>query len=134
MFGIQDKVLAMIAAALAIIFLLCAVAQTVRINGISVFGMYAVKGYKPMWEADERDLVTLRNNQLVLSNGLMTCNASVTALKVAGDNVTAAAQKLVDAANAAQHQLNGNISALKAIKSSGEKCPVAETILMRAFQ
>lgn len=134
MFGIQDKILAMIAAALAIIFLLCSVAQTVRINGISVFGLYAVKGYKPMWEADEKDLVTLRGNQLVLSNGLLTCNASVSALKVAGDQVTAAAQKLVDAANAAQQRLKDNISAMKAIKSSDEKCPVAESILMRGFQ
>ena len=39
-------------------------------------------------------------------------------------------------AAAAQQQisLNSNILAMKAIKSSGEKCPVAATILMRAFQ
>lgn len=134
MFGIGDKILAIIAAVLAVIFLLCATVQTVRINGISVFGLYALKGYKPMYEADERDLVTLRNNQKALSDGLLTCNASVDALKVAGDKMSAAAQKLVDAAGVVQTQLKGNIAAMKAIKSSDEKCPVGESILLRAFQ
>jgi hypothetical protein len=134
MFGIGDKILAIAAAVLAVIFLLCATVQTVRINGISVFGLYAVKGYKPMYEADEKDLVTLRNNQLVLSNGLLTCNASVDALSAAGKKMSDATQKLVDAAGAVQTQLKGNIVAMKAIKSSNEKCPVAESILLRAFQ
>lgn len=134
MFGIQDKVLAMIAAALAIIFLLAATAQTVRINGISFFGWYAVSGYKPMWEADERDLVTLRAARVDLVRGLNSCSASISTMKTIGDKVTAAAQKLIDAADANANQLKGNIVAMKAIKSSDEKCPVAESILMRAFQ
>lgn len=134
MFGIQDKILAMIAAALAILFLLAATVQTVRINGISFFGWYAVSGYKPMWENDERDLITARANQEDLKRGLNTCSASISTMHDLGVQVTAAAQKLVDAANANANQLKGNIAAMKAIKSSGEVCPVAETILMRAFQ
>lgn len=134
MFGIADKVLAMIAAALAIILLLCASVQTVRINGISVFGLYAVKGYKPMWEQDEKDLSTLRDNQKALSAGLMTCNTSVSAMHDLGVQVSAATQKLVDVANGNAQQLQNNVAAIKAIKSSSEKCPVAESILMRAFQ
>jgi hypothetical protein len=134
MFGIGDKILAIVAAVLAVIFLLCAVVQTVRINGVSVFGLYAINGYKPMWEKDEQDLVTLRDNQKALSAGLLTCSTSVSAMHDIGVKLTDAAQKLVDAANTNAQQLQNNVAAIKAIKSSGEKCPVAESILMRAFQ
>lgn len=134
MFGIADKALAIVAAVLAVIFLLCASVQTVRINGISIFGLYAVNGYKPMWEKDEIALVTLRDSQKALSAGLLTCNTSVNAMHDTGVKVSAAAQKLVDVANANAQQLQNNVAAIKAIKSSSEKCPVAESILMRAFQ
>ena len=59
-------------AILGLILIPAMVIQTIRLNGISVFGWYAVSGYKPMYEADEKallDVTTLRANNASLSHG-----------------------------------------------------------------
>ena len=121
-------------ACLSIILIPAVIVQTVRINGISFFGWYAVDGYKPMFERDEKDLVTYRNNQAALQNGLNICNTSVDNIAKAGKMMTDIAQELADQAKQSAEQLRGNISALQSIKSSDEKCPVADFIIQRGLQ
>jgi len=122
-------------ACLSIILVPVSAIQTVRLNGISVFGWYAVHGYKPMWEADERDLVTLRDNQQTLKTGLNACNAGVDATKAAGNAMRDAANALIAAAAANANSLKGNIAAIAAVKASPtETCPVADSIIKKGFQ
>lgn len=117
-----------------VLFGVAATVQTVRINGISVFGMYAVQGYKPLLDQADKDLGTYRANQATLQNGLNICNTSVENLGKLGDKVTKLTQQLVDMARQQAEGLRGNIAAIQSIKSSDEKCPVANSILERGFQ
>lgn len=121
-------------ACLSIVLLPVAIIQTVRINGISLLGWYAIDGYKPLYEKLSTENATLLANQSALRDGLHTCNASVDAIKKAGDLLTLAAQRLADQARKGQGQLDANAAAVRAIKSSDEKCPVADAILRRGFQ
>lgn len=131
---LANKLAAPILLGLAILLAVGLVVQTVRINGISFFGLYAVDGYKPMYQRAALDIGTLRTNQENLVYAVKICNASVDGLKSAGDLLTAKAQGLADIAKGLQGQLTNNIAAMRAIQSTGEKCPVADAILMRAFQ
>lgn len=121
-------------ACLGVLLIPAMIVQTVRINGVSVFGWYAIQGYKPMYEADERDLATLRGNNAALTNGLNTCNGSIDALKLAGEHLAASTNAIIAQMEKNNAALLTNIAALKAIKSSEEKCPVADSILTRGFQ
>lgn len=47
---LANKIVAPLAICLSVLFLIALGVQTVRINGISVFGWYAIDGYKPMYE------------------------------------------------------------------------------------
>lgn len=121
-------------ACLSVILLPMMVVQTVRIDGLDLGGWYAVKGYKPLYEAALVDVTTLRGNNAALDHGLSTCNASVDALKKAGDLFTANAQKLIDAANGLASRANANAAAVHAIKATDAKCPSAGAIIDRGFQ
>lgn len=121
-------------ACLSVILLPMVVVQTVRIDGLDLGGWYAVDGYKPLYERALTELVTLRGNNHALEHGLETCNASVDALKKAGDTMTANAQALIAAANGLQPPLAAAAAAVRAMKSSNEKCPVADAIISRGFQ
>lgn len=121
-------------ACLSIVLLPAVVIQTVRINGISVFGWYAVSGYKPLYEADERDLVTLRGNQRELQRGLDTCNASVTSLKTASDALNKATQALIEQRLKEAEQFQSRINAVQAIKSTGAKCPSVDNVFQTGFK
>lgn len=131
---LANKLLAPILLALLILCGVGLAIQTVRINGVSLFGWYAVDGYKPLYEAALLDNSTLKTSVSNLDTGLKTCNASVAGMKSASDRLTAQANHLIEIANGIQAKLNGNIAALRAVKSSDEKCPVADMILEKAFQ
>lgn len=121
-------------ACLSVILLPMLVVQTVRIDGLDLGGWYAVKGYKPLYEAALVDANTLRSNNAALDHGLNTCNASVDTLKKVGDALAANAQKLIDAANKLASRANSNAAAVAAIKSTDAKCPSASAIIDRGFQ
>lgn len=121
-------------ACLGVILIPAMIVQTVRINGVSVFGWYAIQGYKPLYEADEKALTTLRGNNAALDHGLTVCNGSIDALKIAGDHLAASTNALIQEMEKNNATLLTNIAALKRIKSSEEKCPVADTILTAGFR
>jgi hypothetical protein len=128
------KIIVLVLAVLGLVMTPAAIIQTVRINGISFFGLYAVDGYKPMYERADRANATLRGNQDTLKNAVKKCNASVDDIKTESDRLTIEVQHLVALAARLEGQLSGNIAAMKAIKSTTEKCPVADAILTRGFQ
>jgi hypothetical protein len=134
MFGIADKVLAIAFAVLMVLFAVAAGVQTVRINGVSFFGWYAIDGYKPLYLADERNMAPLRSSVASLNSGLNQCNASVNALGDATKKLTGAAQGLVDQAANGQKSIADNIAAVSKMKTGDEKCAVADSIIKRAFQ
>lgn len=121
-------------ACLSVVLLPMVIVQTVRIDGLDLGGWYAVQGYKPQLERAQTDLATLHANNAALDHGLNTCNASVDALKKAGDIFTANAQKLIDAANGMASRANTNAAAVAAIKATDAKCPSADAIIGRGFQ
>lgn len=121
-------------ACLSVVLLPMVVVQTVRIDGLDLGGWYAVEGYKPLYERSLTELVTLRGNNAALDHGLQTCNASVDALKIAGDLLTRNAQKLIAIAGQMQSRLDGNAAAVHAMKSSDAKCPTVDAIIGRGFQ
>lgn len=121
-------------ACLAVVLIPAVVVQTVRIDGLDIFGLYAVKGYRPMYLQDEIDLGTLRQNNDKLTTGIATCNASVDNIKKEGDARTAAANAKIAAAQAQVQGLQSAIDRIKAIKSSKEICPVAGDIIRSGFQ
>ncbi len=121
-------------ACLSVILLPMVIVQTVRIDGLDLGGWYAVKGYKPLYEGLLIENGTLRNNNDVLDRGLKTCNASVDGIAAAGKALTNATAALIAQARAGSQQLVSNAAAIKAIKSTNEKCPVADAILTRGFQ
>lgn len=79
-------------------------------------------------------VATEKGELATLQHGLDTCNTSVAGIAVAGKKLTDAAQQLVDQANANRAKATAAIAAIGAIKSSDEKCPVAQSIIERAFQ
>ena len=122
-------------ACISIILLPIAVIQTVRINGFAPFGWFTVfDGYKPQLELALKENVTLRSNNSALDHGLQTCNASVDGIAKAGKALTDATNALVAQLWAENVQLAANIAAIKGIKSTNEKCPVADSIITRGFQ
>ena len=131
---IAGKVAGPVFLALAILFGAATAIQTVRINGISVFGWYAVDGYKPLYEQAILDNGTLRGNYAVVDAARKQCNASVDSLKTAGDLLTTNANILATAAQRANKDVAANISAMRNIKSTDETCPVADSIMQRGFQ
>ena len=80
------------------------------------------------------DLATAKGNAITLGKGLDACNTSVDGIATAGKALTAAAQLLADQAKAGQQSLATNAKALNAVKSSAEKCPVADAIMEAGFQ
>lgn len=80
------------------------------------------------------DLATAKGNAATLGNAVQACNTSVAGIKTAGDKLTAAAQALVDELNKERGQYAGAIAKVQAVKSSDEKCPVADAILSAGFQ
>ena len=121
-------------ACLSIILLPIAAIQTVRINGVSFLGWYVIDGYKPLYEKYLNENTTLRSNNSALDHGLQTCNASVDGIAKAGQVLTAATNALIAQLKADNAHLAANISAIKGIKSTNEKCPVADSIITRGFQ
>jgi hypothetical protein len=122
-------------ACLSIILLPVAVIQTVRINGFAPFGWFTVfEGYKPKLELTLKENATLRSNNAALDNGLKTCNASVDGIAIAGKALTDATNTIVAQKKRERAQLASNIAAMKGVKSSNEKCPVADSIITRGFQ
>lgn len=83
---------------------------------------------------DKAQISLLAGNVKTLTDGVKTCNSSITNLKTQSDVITAKAQGLIDQVAALQAQLAGNIAAIHAIPSTGEKCPVADQIIQRGFQ
>lgn len=121
-------------ACLSIILLPVAIVQTIRINGVSFLGWYAIDGYKPLYEKFKDENGTLRSNNAALDHGLNTCNASVDGIAKAGKALTDATSALVSQLRAENARLASNIAAIKGIKSTNEQCPVADAILTRGFQ
>ncbi len=80
------------------------------------------------------DLATAKANSATLGKAVDQCNASVDGIAKAGKTLTDAAQHLIDQANADRAKYTAAINAFNAIKSSDEKCPVAQSIIERAFQ
>lgn len=128
-------------ACLSIILLPIAIVQTVRLNGVTFLGWHIVDGaiaardiaYQARDKA-ESDLRTSQGNQTRLEAGLKQCNGSIDNLAKTGVAITAAADKLIAAAAKGQTVIKGNIDAIRAIQSTGEKCPAADAILSRGFQ
>ena len=80
-----------------------------------------------------RDLGISQGNVTRLQAGINICNASVDTMKTEGDKRAKAAQDQIDAAVKLAKQLGANLSAVAAIKSSAEACPVADAILHAGF-
>lgn len=116
-------------ACLSVVLLPAVIIQTVRINGISVFGWYAVDGYKPMLAAEKAKATILESNQITLKSAVTACNSSIDLYAQAGKRMEAAAKQYADAAKALEDQLKTNIAAIRSIKSTDEKCPTADVIL-----
>lgn len=121
-------------ACLSVVLIPAVVVQTVRIDGLDIFGWYAVDGYRPLYLQAKIDLTTLRGNNRTLEAGITTCNASVDALKRAGDARLADAQRQVEEAATHAADLQRDIARLRAVKSSQEVCPNADMILRAGFQ
>lgn len=132
--GKVSGIIIFILACLSIPFFVGMVVQTVRIDGLDLGGWYAITGYKTALATDETALVTLRGNNTVLDAGLKKCNGGVTDVADAAKALHEATAALVAAKEALADQNKKNIAAINAIKSSGEKCPVAESILNAGFQ
>lgn len=127
--------------------------EAVKLHGIGFdgpFGIHVVLAHgaildrdnaikdKMTAEADrdryKKDLDTAHKSIGNLQGGLTQCNGSVDKLHDTGTAITAAANKLVIQAAKGQDQLKGNLAAIAAIQSTGEKCPAADAILSRGFQ
>lgn len=113
----------------------------VELNGIALGSWHIVDGAihkKELAEKDRdqarSDLATARVNVATLDAGLTRCNASVAALKVAGDQRVKDAQQKVDQANSRRRSVEASIAAIRAVKSTGEKCPAVDEIIMRGFE
>jgi len=125
-----SKLFGPIAAGLAALFLVGFIVQTVRIDGWPIFG----GGLREELASEKLLRVTAEQNVGTLRIGLGRCNASIDETKLVADARVAAAQAEVDRAHADAGRLQGNINRLRAIRSTSETCPVAETILEAAFQ
>lgn len=121
-------------ACLSIVLVPALAIETVRLNGISILGWYAVDGYKPLYEKLLQQQPTLLANNATLKQEVKTCNAHVDSLAKAGQAQTAATQDAVNKAAAAQSSLVQARAALAKIKASNEQCPVADSMLKGAFQ
>lgn len=108
--------------------------QTVRINGVSILGWYAVDGYKPLYEAALLDNSSLKNSVGNLSHGLDVCNASITSLKTASDALNKATQALIEQRLKEAELFQSRINAVMALKSTGAKCPSVDTIYETGFK
>lgn len=131
--GKVSGIIIFILACLSIPLFIGMTVQAVRIDGLDLGGWYAVKGYKALYAADEANLVTLRSNQAVLSDGLKTCNASVDALSTAGKRMSDAADRLVAAAAPLLNQSQRAAAAVAAIKATGATCPSVSAIIATGF-
>jgi hypothetical protein len=127
---LKNNLVAPLALAGCLLFAVAAGVQTVRINGISFFGWYAVDGYKPMYEAAARDNATLKGNQAILQKGVKTCNASIDAARVWGLQHGAEVQAAVDAQNAREEAAQAEQSRLRAIKPGANSLVTALSVGM----
>lgn len=131
--GKVSGIIIFLIACLSIVLIPAVIVQTVRLNGISVFGWYAVDGYKPMYEKLLFKDNILLGNVSALQGGLDRCNVSVTGLAAAGKTMTAAAQALVDARLKEQEAFGKAISKVGAIKPTDAKCPSVDNIFNTGF-
>jgi len=120
--------------AVAILLGAATAVQTVRINGISFFGWYAIDGYKPLYEKAVRDNQTAVTSIANLAGGLGRCNASVDALKAKGAAATTQAQAEIDALKAQVKTLQDARGKLAKVPTSNAVCPSVEAIFQGAFQ
>jgi hypothetical protein len=79
------------------------------------------------------NLATARGNETTLTSAVKACNLSVDDIKNAGDKLTAEAQALVDELNLERAKYATAITAVQSIKSTDEKCPVADAIIQAGF-
>ena len=127
-------VIAVIVLALAgVIFTPVAIYQAFEINGYQIL-WWGAPGLKAKLATAQSDLKLSRDNTSMLKGGLDQCNASVLDLKAKGNKATAESQKRIAALEGDNKKLAANIAAMKAIRSTGEKCPVADQIMRRPFQ
>jgi hypothetical protein len=108
----------------------------VALLGVGFGGGFALEQHLTMDKIAQLsgDLSTAKGNEATLGEAVTTCNASVASIATAGNALTAATQSLIDAAKAGAANNAANIKAMNAIKSSDEKCPVADAIIQQAFQ
>ena len=113
----------------------------VQLHGISLFGWHIVDGAIHGREIAEqarddalKDLGIAHGNITNLESGLAQCNASVDKLAANGARMVSVAQQMIDTANGLRGSLAANVAAIRGIKSTDEKCPVADTIIRQAFQ
>lgn len=131
---LAGKIAGPIFLAVAILFAGATAIQTVRINGISFFGWYAIDGYKPLYEKAASDNKTAATNIANLTGGLDRCNSSVDALKAKGDAATSQAQAEIDALKAQIKTLQGARTRLASVPPSKAICPSVDAIFQGAFQ
>lgn len=129
----MTKVGVLILAVLVVLLAAGLTIQTVRINGISLFGWYAVDGYKPLYEAADRANTTLRTNATTLQSGLDACNASVNDWKAEGDKATAAANAKIRALEAQLAAIKTARGRLASVPGSNAVCPSVDAIFEGAF-
>ena len=113
---LAQKIVAPLALAACLILGVIGGVQTVRINGVHVFGLALVDGFKPMYEAAISNNITLKANQTTLTAGLATCNSSVASAKASGEQMGAAAQLAADAKKADVALAQAEAKRLLAIK------------------
>lgn len=102
--------------ALAIILGIGLTVQTVRINGVSIFGWYAIDGYKPALAVAQKANTTYANNEQLLKRGIDDCNGSVELARAAGIKLGRDAQAAVDAKAGAVKAAQDGQAAILAIK------------------
>jgi hypothetical protein len=116
---LANKIVAPLALAGCLILAVVAGVQTVRINGVSIFGWYAVDGYKPMYEAAARDNSTLKTNQAALKAAIKDRNAQITALNKQSEALRANIKVLSARYQDDTKTLQSRLAALAAAKPSG---------------
>lgn len=140
---LANKTIQIVAGVLALLGVVCtpvAIVQTVRLDGVSLFGWHLVDGALSARDAANaardqavHDRDVWKGNADRLGSGLDRCNASVDSLAAAGQRMQAAAQALVDQRLKEAKQFADRISAVGNVKSTGENCPVVDQIFSTGF-
>jgi hypothetical protein len=133
--GLAGRSLMIVLALAAIIAVPAAVVQTVRLDGISIFGWQVVDGFKPEADRLRSENATLSQNAGAYRDGLQSCNAGIERLRSASDDATKSAEAALNAARENGRELESKAVAILAKRNSdSDACAAADRLILGSLK